>query len=503
MAQTTTPLQSAYTRVFIIEGRARGDHAPDYLSCLRMAGLSQGFGDIERVECPDPYQYGQFIEVAQIRGATERPTTTLEGRYEVDVLSTLARLARKGCAFDVQLHMGTCEDPSSFNSYSKAVVLEKAQITNFSTEDLGALASGDNAAVNESVDVSAADFYEVKPLTVTEAAASVVINEVLDVIYADQITCGECEEESGGCEKIYAVTEAAGGSPATIPDILFSLDGGSTWISHDIDAYSGGEDANAIFRLGDYIVVVSYAGDSLAYVLKDDLNDYTDPTFTEVTTGFVAAGSPLAAWSTGGVAFIVGDGGYIYSTDDPTSGVTVIDAGNATIDNLNAVHAMSDVFAVAVGNNGAVVYTEDGALWGATTTRPSAPGEHLLCVWVKGENEWLVGSDSGKLYATFDKGVTWEEITFSGSGTGNVYDIAFATNSVGFMSHATTAPAGRVFRTIDGGYSWKLLPEASGTLPANDYVGALAACENDANKVVGVGLADDATDGFVFVGSAT
>lgn len=503
MAQTTNPLQSAYTRVFIIEGRARADHEPEYLSCLRMAGLSQGFGDIERIECPDPYKYGEFIEVGQIRGATERPTTTLEGRYEVDVLSTLARLARKGCAFDVQLHMGTCQDPSSFNSFSKAIILEKANITNFSTDDLGALASGDNSEVNESVDISAAMFYEVKPLTVSEAAGSTVINEVLDVIYADQIACGECEDESGGCEKIYAVTAAAGGSPATVPDLLFSLDGGSTWISHDIDAYSAAEDADAVAKIGDYIVVIANAGDSLAYVLKSDLNSYTDPTFTEVTTGFVGAGSPIDMWSTGNYAFIVGDGGYIYGCADPTAGVTVLDAGNATIDDLKAVHAISEAFAVAVGENGAVVYTEDGSLWGAVNSRPSAPGEHLTCVWVKGENEWLVGSDAGKLYATYDKGVTWSEVTFSGSGAGTVYDIAFATDSVGYLAHATATPAGRVFRTIDGGKSWKLTPEASGTIAANDYVGALAACANDANKFVGVGLADDGSDGFVVVGSAS
>jgi photosystem II stability/assembly factor-like uncharacterized protein len=503
MASTPNPLQAAYTRVFIVEGRARADHEPEYFSCLRMTSLTQGFGDIERIECPDPLQYGQFIEVGKIRGATERPTTTLEGRYGVDELSTLARLARKGCAFDVHLHMGTCQDPSSFNVFEKAVVLEDVNITNFSTEDLGALASGDNAVVNESVDISGADFYEVRPMTVTEQAGAAVLNEVLAVTICDQVACGECETESGGCEKIFATTKAAGGSPATVPDLLFSLDGGATWISHDIDAYSSAEDGDAVFCLGDYLAIVSYAGDNLAYVLKADLNTYTDPAFTAVATGFVAAGSPTAAWSSGARAYIVGDGGYVYMTSDPTAGVTVQDAGSATVENLADVHGISDDFVVAVGNNGAVIYTEDGALWGVTTSRPTGPGVHLTCVWVKGESEWLVGADDGTLWYTFDKGVTWTEKTFSGSGAGVVRDIAFASDAIGFMSHSTAAPAGRLFRTYDGGYSWVLVPEVSGAMPANDYIGALAACTEDANFVVGVGLADDATDGFVVVGSAT
>jgi hypothetical protein len=100
--------KTANTRVFLIEGGARPDHAPSYKSCLRMMAVSQGFGDIERIECPDPFNYGKFIEKAQIKGATERPTTSLEGRYPHDMLSDLMKLARKGCAFDVQLHTGAC-----------------------------------------------------------------------------------------------------------------------------------------------------------------------------------------------------------------------------------------------------------------------------------------------------------------------------------------------------------------------------------------------------------
>jgi len=63
-----------------------------------------------------------------------------------------------------------------------------------------------------------------------------------------------------------------------------------------------------------------------------------------------------------------------------------------------------------------------------------------------------------------------------------------------------SAPAGRILRTTDGGYSWYVLPEGSSSLAANDRVNALAACEYDANFVVGAGLADNATDGFLVVG---
>jgi hypothetical protein len=40
-------------------------------------------------------------------------------------------------------------------------------------------------------------------------------------------------------------------------------------------------------------------------------------------------------------------------------------------------------------------------------------------------------------------------------------------------------------------------------MPGNDKINAIAYCPSDANFFVGVGLADDATDGFIVVGQAT
>lgn len=501
MSESFTIAKTAQTRVFLIEGGARPDHAPSYESCLRMMGVSQGFGDIERIECPDPQNYGKFIEVGSIRGATERPTTSLEGRFALDLRSTLLRLARQGCSFDVQLHMGACQNPSSFNEFDKILILEGAYPTNYSTEDLGALASGDNAAINETADISATDVYEAVPLNYVSRAGSILTNEVIDVVLCDNISCGECAEESNGCERIYAITKAAGGSPGTPPDIVYSIDGGANWYAHDIDTLTSAQDPTAIDCLGDYVAVVSNSAGSVSYALKSEMDTLTDPTWTEVTTGFVAGGGPNDIWSTGAYAFVVGDNGYVYGTDDVTGGVSVLDAGSATTEDLLAVHGLSETFAVAVGESGTVIYTSDGTSWGAATTYPVGVGIDLNCVWVKTEDVWIVGSSNGYLYYTLNAGVTWTSKTFTGSGTGSVKDIVFSTPSVGRMAHQTAATKGRIFTTFDGGNSWKLAPEKSGTLPANDKINALAYCTKDANLIVGAGLADDAADGFIVVGS--
>lgn len=502
-AISSTVAVSSMTRVFIITGRARIDHTPSYQSCMRMMGVSQGFGDIERIECPDPYNYGKFIEVGQIRGATERPTTSLEGRYMLDAISTLLDLVRQGCDFDVQLHMGECTDPSVFNSFKKALVLEGASLTNYSTEDLGALASGDNAQINESADLSAINLFEIVPMSTASVAASTVTNEVLDVAICDTQSCGgDCANESDGCNKIFAITTAAGGSPSTPPDVVFSLDGGSTWYAHDIDSMASAEVPDELDCIGDYLVVVSNETDSLHYALLSEFDGVTDPAFTEVATGIVGAGSPNAIWSAGNYAFIVGDGGYVYGTGDPTSGVTVLDEGSATTDKLLVVHGLSQYFAVAAGQNGTVIYTENGTTWTAVTNRPVGAAIHINALFVKGEREWVIGTNNGRMYYTLDKGTTWTEKTFSGSGAGVVYSIEFYSSSIGYFSHSTATPRARIFRTYDGGASWIAIPEEVGTLPLADRVNALAACANDPNFVVGVGLADDAADGFIVVGTA-
>jgi photosystem II stability/assembly factor-like uncharacterized protein len=493
---SSTIAESAATRVFIIEGKARVDHEPSYESCLRMLGITQGFGDIERIECPDPENYGKFIEVGQIRGETERPTTSLEGRYMMDTLSTLLALARKGCDFDVHLHMGECTDPSVFNTFKKSIVLESAALINLSTDDLGALASADNAAVNESADLSASELYEIVPLNAASVAGAVITNEIIDIAVIDSASCGDCADESDGCQKVFALSVAAGGSPSTPADIVFSIDGGSTWYAHDIDTLAAAEEPDALDGLGSYIVVVSNETGSIHYALLSEFDTLQDPTFTEVATGVVVSGEPNAIWTAGNYAFVVGDGGYVYGTSDPTAGLTVLDAGNATTDNLEAVHGLSAFFAVAVGINGRVIYTENGTTWSAVT-RPVGAGIDLTDVAVKSETEWLVTTNDGRLFYTLDKGTTWYEKTFAGSGSGVARAVAFASQTVGFLSHNTTAPRARIFRTFDGGFSWIAIPEEVGTMPLADTVNALGVCNEDVNVCFGGGLADDGSDGFI------
>jgi len=496
---TLKPLKSSMSRVFLIEGRARVDHPPNYQGRMRVGGIDQDFGDVNPIYAPDPTRFGKFEEVDEVRSEPGRATSSLSGLYSRDTMSELLRLARKGCSVDVQAHIGECTDPSVFNRFSKVVILEDVFLTNASVEDLGVIDAGDNSAVNEEAQISASDWYEVLPTSFGVKAASVVTNEVIDVVVCDQIGCGDCEDESDGCQRVYAISIAAGGSPSTPADILFSTDSGATWSAHDIETLGVAENPDSIECLGDYVVVFSNDSVSHHYALKSEIDAGTDPVFTEQTGGYV--GAPTGAFSIDQQIFVVGDNGYIYKLTDPTNPITVIDAGSATVDGLNKVHALSANNAVAVGDNGAIVYTENGVSWSKTTSSCVGYGVDLTAIWMFSASVWFVGSNTGYLYYTTNKGDTWTEIEFPGYGSGVVRDIFFSTDSVGWLSHDTSTPAGRILRTLDGGYSWYVTPQGSANIPANDRITALAGCQIDPNRVFAVGLADDATDGIVIVGA--
>lgn len=501
MSNGFTPMQTGLSRVWLIEGRARPDHEPVYQGCMMAEGIDWGLGDVTSIECPSETEYDKFNEVGRFRGASDRPTISLVGQYAADIESELMRLARIGCAFDMQLHIGVCEIPTNFNDYQKIIVFEDALQTGYSTDPLGSLADGDRSEANETSPLSAREFYEILTLAFAERAETIVTNELVDVVFCDKVSCRECVDYSAGCEKIYSVSLQAGGSPGTPADVVYSLDGGAAWNTSEVDSLGAAEDPTGIACVNGYVVVISNDSCSLHYVLQTDLDAAGDELWIENLVGFVPVlGCPNDIWSVTNYAFIVGDNGYIYGLSDPTGGVVVLDAGAAVGDTLRAVHAMDRNTAVAVGSNGAVVRTLNGGLTWAATNRPTAMGEHLYCVWVKTDTEWFVGTSNGRLLYTVDGGTTWTNLPFNGSGAGVVWDIAFSTDSVATMSHATAAPLGRLLRSYDGGYSWVILPDGLGTIPDNDRFTALALCENDVNLVVGVGAEVAGGDGIIVVG---
>lgn len=492
----TAAFTNSFSRVWFQDGGPGPARARTYYGNWKAGSPSWSKGDLTTIREPDPDRYGKFIRTGRFRGEPGDPELPIMARYTLN-RSALLKAARGDCPHALHVHMGTCTNPQDFpRGWEKALILEGAEITNYGTDDLGAMSPDETSPVTEEVTFSGIDLYEVTRLTFAEQTPTLVTREITSVYVCDNEQCAACGAASDGCQVILALEGGVSASPGQAPTVLYTRDGGATWAERTVATMASNEAGSAIVCIGAYTVVISGDSESLHYILTADLVVGAG-SWTEVNTGFVATKGPLAVFSLGASeTFMVGEGGYVYFTDDPTLGVSVLHSGSATTQDLNDVHAFDSLNIVAVGASNAVIRSANGGDSWSSVTGPSV-GVVLSAVWMRSPTEWFVGTAGGRLYYTLDAGVTWTEKTFSGSGSGYLRDLVFTTPSVGYMSHSTSTPAGRVFRTIDGGYSWYLMPEGTGSIPANDYVKSLAVCD-DPNVVVGGGLGDNAVDGFLF-----
>lgn len=497
MPSNAEVLQTPNSRVFIIEDGAAPQNAPQYMGLARAAGVNWKQGTITPVRKPSPEQYGQFTNIGTIRGAPDLPQITIESRM-APTISDLLRIVKKGCEIDVQIHIGSCQNPQDFNGgWDFIRVLEGAIPSDYSTSDMGAIDADNNAVVTETLPFSGVALFDLKKLRPTEVAATQLTDVVNRVLICDSRTCGACGIASDGCQIMFAITGPVSGSPGLPSEVLYSQDGGATWSSTNITGLALSSEATDAACVGTNLVVVSSGDNAIFYAPIVDILSGTE-TWTKVTSGFVSSKTPNRIVSLGtGLTWIAANGGYVYFTDDVTVGVTVQTDGGSTVQNLTGIHALDAKNIVAVGANNVVLNSTNGGYTWTLITGP-AVGVALTTVFAQSPERWLVGTAGGELWFTLDSGNNWTEKAFSGSAAGTVRDIQFATRSVGYMLHDTATPRGRIMRTIDGGHSWVVMPEESGVpVPSVASLRAVAACRDDANVVLVGGTNSNGTDGYL------
>jgi photosystem II stability/assembly factor-like uncharacterized protein len=487
-------LKAGESRVWLFEDGPGPGRGKEFFGFAKIGDPTFGFGDIERIEVPSETRFNEFVQIDSIQGAKERPTASVQARYPRQDLSTLLRIGRKRCAAGVQVHMGKCANPQDFDAnWDKVMVFTDVKYSSYTIEGFGALSSDEQAAVNETGEFSADDMYEVKPLLFGEQLSTVIAREITKVLACDTIECGDCDEPSDGCQKVFALQIGVGATPGTNPSVVYSDDGGATGDSLAISTLFSNETPGDAVCVGGDMVIVAGAGG----IHINDFEDILDGTdnWVEVTSGLVAAKGPLSITSVGPSHTWMGaTGGYIYFTDDPRGGVSVQDAGVATIQDLEAIHALDKLNVVAVGDLNAVVYTTNGGSTWQSLTGP-AVGVNLTAVWMYDARLWLVGDANGDLWRTSDAGVTWTEITLPITPTA-LNDIRFFDSVVGYLGVTVAGPAGRMLRTIDGGQTFQTMPERAGSIPANDEINSVAVCASP-NVVWGGGLGDNGSDGIL------
>lgn len=493
-------LQTPFSRVFLIEDGASPANVPQYLGLAAAMANTWKQGTLTPIRIPSPESYGTFDTVDILRGAQDLPQLTIQQRMQPS-LSDLLRIVRKGCPVDVHVHIGACQNPSDFdNGWTLARVLELAKASDYSTSNIGAMDADQNAVVTETVPFSGRNMFDLKRIRPGEVAGVQVTDFVPRVLICDSKTCGACGLSSDGCQVMFAAAGAVAGSPGISAEVNYTVDGGTTWAQSIVTSMIVGEAIVDMACVGTNLVVLSATGTTSNFHYAP-LADVVKGTaiWTKVSTGFVATktGNRIVSLDASHT-WVAANGGYAYFSADITAGVVVQDAGVATAQNLTALAIWDKNNVIMVGATNVVIATSSGGAAWTLVTGPSV-GNALTAAWMLSATLWLVAGN-GSLYYTVNNGLSWVVKAFAGSGSGTVRDIQFSSPSVGYMAHDTAGLRGRVFRTINGGYSWTLMPEETSVpLPTVVSIRTIAACTDDPNLAVVGGVNANGSDGYLAV----
>jgi len=460
-------------------------------------------GGVDPIWVPDPIRIGSYRLVGRSISPPDLASASLMLREKHGAIPR--QLQRIGCAFNLYEPTGKCKDLSDFLRgwsdyvlvYSQALVTDKdyGTRTSFDSDD----------PIVDSLSLTLADVYPIGALGFGEEAATLVDREVVDIVYGNSTTCGNCGVENDGTQWIYALATTSGaGSPGLPAEVIYTIDGGANWSESNITSFGATETPVAIEIVGQYLVVL---GLDAYYYAEINANTGVPGTYTKISTGFVAAGSPVDIYvASAREVYFCGDGGYIYKATDITAGVSVISAGDQVATDLNRIHGVDSTI-VIVGDSGVVlVSTNRGATFASATASPVAAT--LQALWVVSDNVWWIGTGAGELYYTLNGANTWTEKDFSGSNAGQVYDIVGAGADVLFFSHSTADPTARVFSSWNGGADFTNASPRILNLPVFDRATRLALPQAAhisiaANNLAVGGLAGDGSDGLILLGIAS
>lgn len=497
-----------HKRHFIQPGGSRPDKqiyfAGQDANYMKMEGVTiPEAGDISPIWVHDPRRPGKFKLVGRKKTAPDFPESTI---VFLEKHGSLPRqLARMGC-LTVYEPTGACKDLTDpVGGWSDYVlVYADGQVMDKDLGDRSAWGDNDDQA-EDSVAMRWSDVFAVAGLGFGSKAATEVEREVIDIVYGTIAECGSCDIPENYTDRFYAVTRSSGaGSPGTPSEVIYTLDGGSTFSQMNITGLGASITPSAIDIVGQYLFVLVADEDAYYYSPLNQLTGAPDTTWTKVTTGFVAAGSPNDVYVAGAnEVYICGDAGYIYKITDIGAGVTVLDAGNATTADLQRIHGYEATI-VAVGESGAIVKSSNrGATWATATTSPTSATIRAIAVIT--DRIFWIGTSGGKVYWTTLGGETWTEKSIAGLTV--VDDIVFINPNAGYVAGRTSTPAARLYSTWDAGRNFTRDRDRILNYPTHNYINRLAVPINaDTTTAVNTlavgGMAANGTDGIILVGTA-
>lgn len=371
-------------------------------------------------------------------------------------------LEKLNCPFTLFVLMRSCGVANIFESYDRGLALRNADLLTRSYE--GLVMREEETSATISVDISAdPGLTQIDPVVVDRLATTEVLS--LNSVWTnkDRTCFGDCGDTVEPGQLIFIAADSAVG-PAT-GNVLYSTDGGATFTAMATDPFGAGFNVMAItsFMIDATTrrVLVSREGTG-AVQGQIAYTDDNGATWVVVSIGGAAVGHGA---TTGRDLFamdsrhiwLAGADGYIYFSEDGGETWTAVEAGVIGIANYNFIHFSDENYGIAGTAADVIIVTSDGGVTWTLATATGGAGA-ILCGFRVDSNRLWVGDDAGRLYFSRDNGVTWTQRTgWTGSGVGDVIDISFVDELIGYMLSDSAGPVTTVLRTIDGGYSWQVL----------------------------------------------
>lgn len=518
MAGNSQPNETL-TRNYIRAFTQRGGPGPSVE--VRYAGAQEQYlmmGDISRpdrggitaLNVNDPHRRGLFKRSGITIDAPDIPSNTVTFRQFFNGVPWYQ--FKLDCPVNIYQSYGQCQDPSDFlNGWVTLMIASQGLSTDKTYAGLTPFDESDVTTTDVGFSWTG-DVYTIGGIALGEQGSSDATTEVVDVTYGGYQNCANCGVPNDGTKWIYALQQTAGGSSAVNAKVLYNTNYGlGSWSSSAITGLAVGSLVKCIKVVGNYLVVLCPTED--AYFIST-INSLTGApgTWTKVSTGFVAANTPNDMYvESPSRVYFCGDGGYIYVSTNIAAGVSVLNAGSATTNNLNRIHGDSGVL-IAVGASGTVIKSiNKGVAWSTTTTQLSGT---LQAAAVRSQYSLWAGNSAGTVSYSDDQGETWTTLsTLPGSApSAGIYDIVWASAEVGYICATRTGPTAVIFGTYDGGRSWA--DGSSGVIssrfPATPTYGRpnrLAFPLSPdimvaTNNIAVAGLSGGLTDGVILIGAA-
>ena len=451
---------------------------PKVLGCHMIDGIDEPQGDVTIFYCPDPKIPNKFNVKGSFQGEPGAVTFTVE----TDLLKTADYLEEISCPVPMYIGKVSCGRKNVFGAYDRMFVMERSRITKKGLTKMVASDPGSQDRTKQTFDVSVETMVrEFQRKGIREAIAETeALNSITNC--SDDQCAGDCGDSSKAGDNLYTGGDTLAGSPLNTADVWSTPDAGATWSLEPTDPFAGGEiiatiQCLVIDRTTTRIIVgrgttdpanhaeIAYSDDGGHTWTLVDVNTKDGTYFTGPESIFVFDFYNVWAVTTGG---------YISKSSDGGASWVEQSTGNITAQNLNAVHFADTLYGFAVGAANTILKTEDGgSLWFACVGNATQAADAILTVHTFSQYRVFIGYNDGELYYSHTGGetaVSWFRRTHPMSGAGQIRSMSWFDEYIGAFVHNTAAPVGSVYWTVNGGYTWEVVPLSETNVGLNQII---------------------------------